>query len=175
MHHSRFRHRLRHPGGVSAQYLPALLPGGQVSQPGIRRRRTGALTGMGDRRPPRRLRLGGEKLGEGHCHCGGAANATINEALKPFYSFFTASLAALRRSSLYGEGNEKAQPFFVDCALVGGNCSMNFFTKSLLLEMPQENLIRRLQGFVILAVSGAKPLHCGDEYIVIAALPLELL
>ena len=47
---------------------------------------------------------------------------------------------------------------------------MNFFTKSLLLEMPQENLIRRLQGFVILAVSGAKPLHCGDEYIVIAAL-----
>ena len=47
---------------------------------------------------------------------------------------------------------------------------MNFFTKSLLLEMPQENLIRRLQGFVILPVSGAKPLHCGDEYIVIAAL-----
>ena len=69
----------------------------------------------------------------------------------------------------------KAQPIFVDCALVGGNCSMNFFTKSLLLEMPQENLIRRLQGFVILPVSGAKPLHCGDEYIVIAALPLELL
>ena len=32
---------------------------------------------------------------------------------------------------------------------------MNFFTKSLLLEMPQENLIRRLQGFVILPVSGA--------------------
>ena len=52
---------------------------------------------------------------------------------------------------------------------------MNFFSKSLLLEMPQENLIRRLQGFVILAVSGAKPLPCGDEYIVIAALPLELL
>ena len=47
---------------------------------------------------------------------------------------------------------------------------MNFFAKSLLLEMPQENLIRRLQGFVILAVSGAKPLHCGNEYIVIAAL-----
>ena len=49
------------------------------------------------------------------------------------------------------------------------------FTKSLLLEMTHENLIRRLQGFVILPVSGAKPLHCGDEYIVIAALPLELL
>lgn len=52
---------------------------------------------------------------------------------------------------------------------------MNFFTKPLLLEMPQESLIRRLQEFVILAVSGAKPLHCGDEYIAIAALPLELL
>mgnify|MGYP003608171538 CR=1 FL=1 len=84
--------------------------------------------------------------------------------------FFAASLAALRRSSLYGAGSEKAQPIFADCALVGGNCSMNFFTKSLLLEMPQENLIRRMQGFVILAVSGANPLHC-----VIAALPLELL
>ena len=69
---------LRHPGGVSAQYLPALLPGGQVSQPGIRWRRTGALTGMGDRRPPRRLRLGREKFREGHYHCGGVANATIN-------------------------------------------------------------------------------------------------
>ena len=85
--------------------------------------------------------------------------------------FFAASLAALRRSSLCGAGSEKAQPLFVDCALVGGN----FFTKSLLLEMPQENLIRRLQGFVILAVSGAKPLHCGNKYIVIAALTLELL
>lgn len=52
---------------------------------------------------------------------------------------------------------------------------MNFFAKSLLLEMPQENLIRRLQGFVILAVSRAKPLHCGNEYIIIAALTLELL
>ena len=49
------------------------------------------------------------------------------------------------------------------------------FTKSLLLEMTHENLIRCLQGFVILPVSGAKPLHCGNEYIVIAALLLELL
>lgn len=89
--------------------------------------------------------------------------------------FFAASLAALRRFALFGAGSEKAQSIFVDCALVGGNCSMNFFTKSLLLEMPQENLIRRLQGFVILPVSGAKPLHCGNEYIVIAALTLELL
>ena len=89
--------------------------------------------------------------------------------------FFAASLAALRRSALYGAGSEKAQPIFADCALLGGNCSMNFFTKSLLLEMTQENLIRCLQGFVILPVSGAKPLHCGDKYIVIAALTLELL
>ena len=37
---------------------------------------------MGDRRPPRRLRLGREKFGEGHYHCGGVANATINEALR---------------------------------------------------------------------------------------------
>ena len=88
---------------------------------------------------------------------------------------FAASLAALRRFSLYGAVSEKAQPLFADCALLGVNCSMNFFAKSLLLEMPQENLIHRLQGFVILAVSGAKPLHCGNEYIVIAALTLELL
>ena len=88
---------------------------------------------------------------------------------------FAASLAALRRFSLYGAVSEKAQPLFADCALLGGTCSMNFFAKSLLLEMTQENFIRCLQGFVILAVSGAKPLHCGDEYIVIAALPLELL
>ena len=88
---------------------------------------------------------------------------------------FAASLAALRRFSLYGAVSEKAQPLFADCALLGGNCSMNFFAKSLLLEMTQENFIRCLQGFVILAVSGAKPLHCGDEYIVIAVLPLELL
>ena len=88
---------------------------------------------------------------------------------------FAASLAALRRFSLYGAVSEKAQPLFADCALLGGNCSMNFFAKSLLLEMPQENFIRCLQGFVILPVSGANPLHCGNEYIVIAALTLELL
>ena len=35
--------------------------------------------------------MGGKKLGQGHDHRGGAANATINEALKPFYSFFAAS------------------------------------------------------------------------------------
>ena len=34
--------------------------------------------------------------------------------------------SALRRSSLYGAGSEKAQPIFVDCALLVGNCSMNF-------------------------------------------------
>ena len=31
--------------------------------------------------------------------------------------FFAASLAALRRPSLYGAGSKKAQPIFVDCAL----------------------------------------------------------
>ena len=127
----RLRHRLRHPGGVSAQYLPALLPGGQVSQPGIRWRRTGALTGMGDRRPPRRLRLGREKFGEGHYHCGGVANATINEALKPFYSFFAASLAALRRSSLYGAVSRKEKrPFSISNSLqpVSGSTSVSLQT-----------------------------------------------
>jgi hypothetical protein len=51
--------------------------------------------------------LGREKFGEGHYHCGGVANATINEALKPFYSFFAASHAALRRFSLYGAVSRK--------------------------------------------------------------------
>ena len=70
----RFRHRPRHPGGVSAQYFPALLPGGQVPQPGVRRRGAGAFAGVGDRRSPRRLRLGGGKFGQGHDHRGGAAD-----------------------------------------------------------------------------------------------------
>lgn len=89
--------------------------------------------------------------------------------------FFAASLAALRCSSLYGPGSEKSATDFRRLRFAGWELFYELFTKSLLLEMPQENLIRRLQGFVILAVSGAKPLHCGDEYIVIAALPLELL
>ena len=70
---------------------------------------------------------------------------------------------------------EKSATAFRRLRFGGWELFYELFTKSLLLEMPQENLIRRLQGFVILAVSGAKPLHCGDEYIVIAALPLELL
>ena len=32
--------------------------------------------------------MGREKFGEGHYYFGGVANATISEALKPFYSFF---------------------------------------------------------------------------------------
>ena len=88
---------------------------------------------------------------------------------------FAASLAALRRFSLYGAVSEKAQPNFHRLRLAGRELFYELFTKSLMLEMPQENLIRCLQGFVILAVSGAKPLHCGNEYIVIAALLLELL
>ena len=127
----RLRHRLRHPGGVSAQYLPALLPGRQVPQPGVRRRGTGTFSGVGDRRSPRRLRLGGEKLGQGHYHRGGAANATINEALKPFYSFFAASLAALRRSSLYGAVSRKEKrPFSISNSLqpVSGSTSVSLQT-----------------------------------------------
>ena len=41
------RHRLRHPGGVSAEHLPAILPCGQVPQPGVRRRWFGAFFGVG--------------------------------------------------------------------------------------------------------------------------------
>ena len=70
---------------------------------------------------------------------------------------------------------EKSATAFRRLRFAGWELFYELFAKSLLLEMPQENLIRRLQGFVILAVSGAKPLHCGNEYIVIAALPLELL
>lgn len=70
---------------------------------------------------------------------------------------------------------EKKRNRFLSIALWWRELFYELFAKSLLLEMPQENLIRRLQGFVILAVSGAKPLHCGNEYIVIAALTLELL
>ena len=73
VHHSRFRHWLRHSGGVSAEHFPSLLPGRQIPQPRVRRRGTGTFSGVGDRRSPRRLRLGGGKLGQGHDHCGGAA------------------------------------------------------------------------------------------------------
>ena len=58
-------------------FLPRLLPGDVYKRQGV-----------GDRRTPRRLRLGGGEFGEGHHHCGGVANATINEALKSFYSLF---------------------------------------------------------------------------------------
>ena len=62
--------------------------------------------------------MGGGKFGQGHDHRGGAANATINEALKPFYSFFAASLAALRRSSLYGAVSRKEKrPFSISNSL----------------------------------------------------------
>ena len=73
VHHSRFRHWLRHSGGVSAEHFPSLLPGRQIPQPRVRRRGAGTFSGVGDRRSPRRLRLGGGKLGQGHDHRGGAA------------------------------------------------------------------------------------------------------
>ena len=72
-------------------------------------------------------------------------------------------------------GQRKSATAFRRFRFAGRELFYELFTKSLLLEMPQENLIRRLQGFVILPVSGANPLHCGNEYIVIAALTLELL
>ena len=87
-------------------------------RPQVRRRGTGAFSGMGDRQSPWRLRLGGGKLGQGHDHRGGVANATINEALKPFYSFFAASLAARFRSSLYGAVSRKEKrPFSISNSL----------------------------------------------------------
>lgn len=52
---------------------------------------------------------------------------------------------------------------------------MNFFTKSFLPKMLHENFIRRLQGFVILTVGWAKPLHCRNKDIVITAFHLKLL
>ena len=77
--------------------------------------------------------------------------------------------------AVWGVFKRKSATDFRRLRFAGRELFYELFTKSLLLEMPQENLIRCLQGFVILAVSGAKPLHCGNEYIVIAALTLELL
>ena len=42
------RHRMWHSCRISAEYLPALFPGRQIPQPGIRRCRTGAFSGMGN-------------------------------------------------------------------------------------------------------------------------------
>ncbi|MFR7742991.1 MAG: hypothetical protein ACLU3I_06690 [Acutalibacteraceae bacterium] len=53
-------------------------------------------------------------------------------------------------------GHEKSATAFRRLRFAGWELFYELFAKSLLLEMPQENLIRRLQGFVILAVSGAK-------------------
>ncbi len=55
------------------EHFPSLLPGRQIPQPRVRRRGTGTFSGVGDRRSPRRLRLGGGKLGQGHDHRGGVA------------------------------------------------------------------------------------------------------
>lgn len=88
--------------------------------------------------------------------------------LRRFACGFPAFLAVWGRQ-------EKSATAFRRLRFGGWELFYELFTKSLLLEMTHENLIRRLQGFVILAVSGAKPLHCGNEYIVIAALTLELL
>ena len=55
----------------------------------------------------------------------------MNEALKPFYSFFAASLAALRRSSLYGAVSRKEKrPFSISNSLqpVSGSTSVSLQT-----------------------------------------------
>ena len=96
-------------------------------------------------------------------------NFSMNAVL---FRRFACRLAAFL--AIWGR-QEKSATAFRRLRFGGWELFYELFTKSLLLEMTHENLIRRLQGFVILAVSGAKPLHCGDEYIVIAALPLELL
>ena len=85
VHHSRFRHRLRHSGGISAEHFSSLLPGRQIPQPRVRRRGTGTFSGVGDRQPPRRLRLGGEKLRQGHDHRGGAAGRSGKRFLRRGY------------------------------------------------------------------------------------------
>ena len=96
-------------------------------------------------------------------------NFSMNAAL---FRRFACRLAAFL--AVWGR-QEKSATAFRRLRFGGWELFYELFTKSLLLEMTHENLIRRLQGFVILPVSGAKPLHCGNEYIVIAALPLELL
>ena len=85
VHHSRFRHWLRHSGGVSAEHFPSLLPGRQIPQPRVRRRGTGTFSGVGDCLSPRRLRLGGGKLGQGHDHRGRAAGRGRKRSLRRGY------------------------------------------------------------------------------------------
>ena len=99
-------------------------------------------------------------------------NATTHAVYAVFLRRFACRPAAFL--AIWGRQGKSAIDF-LRLRFGGWELFYELFAKSLLLEMPQENLIRRLQGFVILAVSGAKPLHCGDEYIVIAAFPLELL
>ena len=96
-------------------------------------------------------------------------NFSMNAAL---FRRFACRLAAFL--AVWGR-QEKSATDFRRLRFGGWELFYELFTKSLLLEMTHENLIRRLQGFVILPVSGANPLHCGNEYIVIAALTLELL
>ena len=100
----------------------------------------------------------------------------MNASTRAVYAVFLRRLACRPAAFLAIWGRqEKSATAFRRLRFGGRELFYELFAKSLLLKMPQENLIRRLQGFVILPVSGAKPLHCGDEYIVIAALPLELL
>lgn len=88
----RLRHRLRHPGGVSAQYFPALLPGDKSRG----REYGGAGLGLSPvwRSPTSTAaRLGGESSGEGHYHCGGVTT----QQRSPKTLLFVSAVYALRR------------------------------------------------------------------------------
>ena len=70
------------PERFQRSIFSALLPGGQVPQPGIRRRGLGAFAGVGDRQTPRRYRVRGEQLGGRH-HRGGVPSPPVNRFKEP--------------------------------------------------------------------------------------------
>ena len=64
---------LRNSGAVPGKHLSAILPRGQVPEPGTRRCRTGTFSGLGNRGTSRRRGDGGGKLGGRHRGSGDAA------------------------------------------------------------------------------------------------------
>ena len=63
-----FRYGTGNSGGISAEYLSALLPCRQIPQPNLRRCRAWSCTGMGDCKPSRRLCPGCRKLRQRNHH-----------------------------------------------------------------------------------------------------------
>ena len=63
-----FRYGTGNSGGISAEYLSALLPCRQVPQPNLRRCRSWSCAGMGDCSPSRRLCPGCRKLRQRNHH-----------------------------------------------------------------------------------------------------------